>query len=64
MVFLAALFTLVGFIEVFPQATLILMFLVLPLLMTITEAYSPHTWDNPFLYLVGGLAVYFILLLI
>jgi len=64
MVFLAALFTLVGFIEVFPQATLILMFLVLPLLMTITAASSPHTWDNPFLYLVGGLAVYFILLLI
>lgn len=31
--------------------------LMIPILMTLTEAYSPHTWDTPFLYLVGGLSV-------
>lgn len=28
--------------------------ILLPIVMTITEAKSPHTWDAPFLYLVGG----------
>jgi dolichol kinase len=27
---------------------------VIPLLMMLTEALSPHTWDTPFLFLVGG----------
>ena len=27
---------------------------VIPLAMTLAEAWSPHTWDGPFLYLVGG----------
>jgi hypothetical protein len=47
MVFLAALFTLIGCIEVLPQATLILIFLILLSLMTITEANSLHAWNNP-----------------
>jgi dolichol kinase len=29
----------------------------IPLLMTLAEAFSPHTWDSPFLFLVGGLAL-------
>ena len=28
--------------------------------MTVIEAYAPHTWDNPFLYLVGGLLVFIV----
>ncbi len=31
---------------------------VLPLLMTLTEAFSPHTWDTPFLFLVGYLTLF------
>lgn len=27
--------------------------LVIPIAMTLTEAYSPHAWDTPFLMLVG-----------
>ena len=27
--------------------------LVSPIAMTLTEAYSPHAWDTPFLMLVG-----------
>ncbi len=29
----------------------------LPLTLTIAEAKSPHTWDNPFLYLTGYLTI-------
>lgn len=27
---------------------------IIPAAMTLAEAWSPHTWDGPFLYLVGG----------
>lgn len=30
----------------------------LPILMTMTEAFSPHTWDGPFMCLVAGLSIY------
>lgn len=30
---------------------------VIPAAMTLAEAFSPHTWDTPFLFLVGGLIV-------
>ena len=32
---------------------LIVGLLIIPLAMTLTEAYSPHSWDTPFLMLVG-----------
>lgn len=28
--------------------------LLIPAAMTLAEAFSPHTWDGPFLYLIGG----------
>ena len=27
---------------------------IIPAAMTLAEAFSPHTWDGPFLYLAGG----------
>jgi len=35
---------------------LVAAFILIPLAMTLAEAWSPHTWDGPFLYLAGGLA--------
>ncbi|MDQ5849420.1 MAG: hypothetical protein M3544_10715, partial [Pseudomonadota bacterium] len=32
----------------------VLALLIVPLAMTLAEAWSPHTWDGPFLYLAGG----------
>jgi len=32
--------------------------LVMPAIMTLTEAFSPHTWDTPTLFLVGYLALF------
>ncbi|HLN46366.1 MAG TPA: hypothetical protein VK209_11730 [Candidatus Sulfotelmatobacter sp.] len=64
MVFLTTIITLGASSNIFTSIELICLFIVLPLLMTITEAYSPHTWDNPFLYLVGGLAIYIFVMLL
>lgn len=33
----------------------------IPVLMTLAEAFSPHTWDSPVMYLVGGLTIIAIL---
>lgn len=32
----------------------LLALLIIPPVMTLAEALSPHTWDGPFLYLAGG----------
>jgi dolichol kinase len=34
---------------------------VIPITMTLAEAWSPHTWDGPFLYLSGGASTVLIL---
>jgi dolichol kinase len=36
------------------QAQFLLALLLVPVLTTLAEAWSPHTWDGPFLYAVGG----------
>ncbi|MFO7952724.1 MAG: hypothetical protein R6U91_07980 [Bacillota bacterium] len=33
---------------------------ILPLVMTLAEAFSPHTWDTPFLFLLGYLTLFVI----
>ena len=42
----------------FTPGQLVATLLVLPLLMTLAEAVSPHTWDTPFLFLVGYLTLF------
>lgn len=47
----------VGVVLVHQQLTVIqlmLALLIIPVAMTLAEALSPHTWDGPLLYLVGG----------
>jgi phytol kinase len=39
--------------EYFTTTQFILSMLFVPLIMTLTEAYSPHTWDTPFLMFTG-----------
>ncbi len=41
----------------FNTTQLTLALLVLPLAMTLAEAFSPHTWDSPMLYLTGGIVI-------
>ena len=49
------------FSYLFTGQQLILALFTLPLILMITEAISPHTWDGPFLSGVSGLTVIFIL---
>ena len=37
-------------------AQFLLVLALVPLAMTLAEAWSPHTWDGPFLYFAGGAA--------
>lgn len=57
-VFFTTLAVLILFHGYFEPVQLIAALIILPPLMTLTEAISPHTWDNPFLFLVGYLAIW------
>jgi dolichol kinase len=41
----------------FESSQFIAALLIIPILMTLAEAFSPHSWDSPFLFLVGGLSL-------
>ena len=34
--------------------------IVFPLVMTLAEAFAPHTWDTPFLFFFGFLTIYIV----
>ena len=53
-VFLSAVLAIFLVRDVFSPAELWLAFLMVPLLVTLAEAYSPHTWDGPFLYFTSA----------
>ena len=48
-------------IEALNQHQFILALLIIPIAMTLAEAFSPHTWDGPLLYLVGGTSTVIVL---
>jgi dolichol kinase len=52
---LSAIAGIIAMYDYFTPSQLCAMLLLMPICMTLTEAKSPHTWDNPFLHLVGGL---------
>jgi dolichol kinase len=59
-VFIASIVILFLFQSSFSNVEFIWALIVLPLAMTIAEAFSPHTWDTPFLFLTGYTILYFI----
>lgn len=54
-VFLSAIAIILAMYHTMTFLQLIYMLILMPPLMTLTEAKSPHTWDNPFMHLAGGL---------
>jgi len=47
--------------EQLTSTELILALIIIPISMTLAEAFSPHTWDGPFLYLTGGVSTVLVL---
>ncbi|WP_143092336.1 hypothetical protein [Pseudomonas sp. NFACC45] len=45
------------FKDYFAGHQFVLLCAVFPLALTLTEAKSPHTWDTPFLFMVGNAIV-------
>ena len=54
-VFITSLVLIIIYTFYFTNIHLLIALLVIPISMTISEAISPHTLDNPFLYLVCGI---------
>ena len=57
-VFVASILAVIWFRSHFTDYQFLILLLTLPILMTITEAKSPHTWDTPFLLVVGISTIY------
>lgn len=54
-VFITSVLVLIGFKDVFTTNQLIAALILFPISVTLAEAYSPHTWDSPLIFLVGGI---------
>ncbi len=57
-VFLASIIVVMVFHSSFNQLQFITALIFIPFLMTFVEAFSPHTWDTPTLFLAGYSALY------
>jgi phytol kinase len=56
-VFLATIVAITAYHPSFTPLQYVVALAFLPALMTLAEAFSPHTWDTPFLFLAGYLAL-------
>ncbi len=63
-VFASGIGVVLFFASHFTGAQLVAALIVVPLVTTLAEAWSPHTWDTPFLFLTGSLAVLGVLVLV
>lgn len=54
-VFIVSVCAIGGFYYIFTTWQLVIALLTVPILMTLTEAFSPRTWDSPFLFGIGAL---------
>lgn len=59
-VFLTSLVVILLYYSHFSSRQLIFALGTIPLLMTVAEAFSPHTWDSPLMFLVGYLSLFII----
>lgn len=57
-VYVTSLIVTAAYYSYFTPAQLIVALIAVPVIMTLVEAVSPHTWDAPTLFLAGFLALY------
>lgn len=60
-VFASAVAATLLFAGSFTTAELIWGLVIIPVVSTLAEAWSPHTWDTPFIFLAGGASVLVVL---
>jgi dolichol kinase len=53
-VLITGIITILLFRQAFTPVQFMAALATIPLAMTLAEAFSPHTWDTPFLFLTGG----------
>ncbi len=57
-VFLTSLIVIAAYYSYFTPTQFIVALITVPVIMTLVEAFSPHTWDAPTLFLAGFLTLY------
>ncbi len=56
-VFVTTAIAILAFHQYFNATQLAVALLVMPILITLAEAFSPHTWDSPLIYAAGGISL-------
>jgi phytol kinase len=59
-VLITSIIVILFFKQAFTPQEFIAALISIPVIMTLAEAFSPHTWDQPFLFLMGYASLYFI----
>ena len=59
-VFFTSIIVIIFFQSGFTSSEFICALIVFPIVMTLAEAFAPHTWDTPFLFLFGYLTLYIV----
>jgi len=59
-VFFTSIIVIIFFQSGFTSSEFISALIIFPLVMTLAEAFAPHTWDTPFLFLFGFLTLYIV----
>lgn len=56
-VLITTFIAILAFHQYFDSRQFIAALLMVPILITLAEAFSPHTWDSPLIYAVGGVSL-------
>ena len=59
-VFLTSIIVIIFFNSGFTSSEFFTVIIIFPIVMTLAEAFAPHTWDTPFLFLFGFFTIYFV----
>ncbi len=62
-VFIVSVLVIIAYQQYFSAMQLALALLIIPLLMTLVEALSPHTWDAPAMFFAGYIALFAVVLI-
>ena len=59
-VFITSIIVIIFFQSSFTYSEFVSVLIIFPLVMTLAEAFAPHTWDTPFLFFFGFLTIYLV----